>query len=459
MRTSTIITRIAIAALSAFGALALIATPAMALRPATLHCGDTISANVTLARDLTNCPGDGLVIGADGIIVDLHGHTIEGTGTSSDCDRPPVSRAGIRDAGGFDRITIENGTISRFDAGVDSGSDTAGMSDSRVHDITFANDHGGVEIGGGAGAAATARNRIDQNTVTNACSDAIGVHSGQDNRVDSNRLEHVGIGVDICCAQAAVENSARGNTVIDAHFGGIAVFDSAGQVTANTIDGSGDTGIYIAGASAHLLVARNSVTHTQQAGVLIESCCGDTPNHPTDIHLIDNIVTATGDGLVVFDSNDDEIRGNTVTRSGSFGDPGDFGVGLVVDSGRAEIVAHNLFSNTRGPGIVVGLPAEFGPTAAPVTDNIVRHNTVIEAGNDGILVSPVAHNTTLDHNVAERGAADGIHVLSSATTLAHNTANDNAAFGIEAIAGVTDGGGNRATGNGAATQCSGVHCR
>ena len=43
--------------------------------------------------------------------------------------------------------------------------------------------------------------------------------------------------------------------------------------------------------------------------------------------------------------------------------------------------------------------------------------------------------------------------------VAPDTANDNAAFGIEAIAGVTDGGGNRATGNGAATQCSGVHCR
>lgn len=430
------ITKIMIAALSAIGALAPGATPALALGPVTLHCGDRISANVILARDLISCPGDGLVIGADGITVDLHGHTIEGTVTSPDCDRPPLARAGIRDAGGFDRITIENGTISRFDAGVDSGSDTAGMSDSRVHGITFANDHGGVEIGGGAGAAATARNRID-----------------------GNRLEHVGIGVDICCGQADVENSAHGNTVVDAQFGGIAVLDSAGQVTGNTIDGSGDTGIFIAGGSAHLLVAGNSVTHTQQAGVDIEPCCGDTPNHPTDIRLIGNIVTATGDGVVVFDSNDDEIRGNTVTSSGSFGDPGDFGVGLVIDSGGEEIVAHNMFSNTRGPGIVVGLPAEFGPSAAPVTDNIVRHNSVTGAGNDGILVSPVAHDTTLDHNIAERGAADGIHVLSSATTLDHNTANDNAAFGIEAIAGVTDGGGNRASGNGAATQCSGVQCR
>ena len=284
------------------------------------------------------------------------------------------------------------------------------MSDSRVHDITFAIHTGGV---GSVAAQAPRRPpyRIDHNTVTNACSDAIGVHSGQNNRVDSNRLEHVGIGVDICCAQAAVENSARGNTVVDAQFGGIAVLDSAGQVTGNTIDGSGDTGIFIAGGSADLLVAGNGVTHTQQAGVDIEPCCSNA-NHPTDIHLIGNIVTATADSLRrVRQQNDDEIRGNTVTRSGGFGDPGSFGVGLVVDFRKRgdrrpqHVLEHTRTRNRRRA------PRRVRALGITITDNIVRRNTVIEAGNDGILVSPVTHDTTLDHNVAERGAADGIHVL------------------------------------------------
>lgn len=62
----------------------------------------------------------------------------------------------------------------------------------------------------------------------------------------------------------------------------------------------------------------------------------------------------------MFDSNDDEIRGNTGTDSGTIGDPGDFGVGLVIDSGSGENVAQNTFSNTRGPEIiVVGLRAEL----------------------------------------------------------------------------------------------------
>jgi hypothetical protein len=45
---------------------------------APVSCGDTIVANTTLHADLVNCSGIGLVIGADGITLDLNGHTITG---------------------------------------------------------------------------------------------------------------------------------------------------------------------------------------------------------------------------------------------------------------------------------------------------------------------------------------------------------------------------------------------
>jgi len=37
-----------------------------------------VTRSIRLANDLINCPGEGLVVGADGITVDLAGHTIDG---------------------------------------------------------------------------------------------------------------------------------------------------------------------------------------------------------------------------------------------------------------------------------------------------------------------------------------------------------------------------------------------
>jgi hypothetical protein len=40
-----------------------------------VRCGDTITANTTLDSDLLDCAGDGIGIGADGITLDLNGHS------------------------------------------------------------------------------------------------------------------------------------------------------------------------------------------------------------------------------------------------------------------------------------------------------------------------------------------------------------------------------------------------
>src|SRR5437868_5489743 len=65
-------TAIATAALLAFGAL--LAGPAFATH---VTCGQVITKSTTLDSDLTNCPGDGVVIGANNLTLDLNGHTID----------------------------------------------------------------------------------------------------------------------------------------------------------------------------------------------------------------------------------------------------------------------------------------------------------------------------------------------------------------------------------------------
>jgi len=73
-------------------------------------CGAIITSNVTLDSDIGPCPGDGLVVTADNVTVDLNGHTISGT------DGPADAGVGVRVTG--NGVTVTNGTVTKFDAGV-----------------------------------------------------------------------------------------------------------------------------------------------------------------------------------------------------------------------------------------------------------------------------------------------------------------------------------------------------
>jgi hypothetical protein len=66
----------------AVAAMTLLALGAGAATAAPAHCGDVITQDTTLDSDLVDCFPVGLAIGADGITVDLDGHTIDGIGSS-----------------------------------------------------------------------------------------------------------------------------------------------------------------------------------------------------------------------------------------------------------------------------------------------------------------------------------------------------------------------------------------
>jgi parallel beta-helix repeat protein len=87
--------------------LALAASPAAATH---VGCGDVITQDTTLDSDLVDCAGDGVVIGAAGITLDLAGHTIDGTG-------PGAGAHGVRNAGA-DNVTVTNGRIQQFQRAV-----------------------------------------------------------------------------------------------------------------------------------------------------------------------------------------------------------------------------------------------------------------------------------------------------------------------------------------------------
>ena len=104
MRRSSFVSVIGVGAVVAA---MLSASPASAGSAATIGCGDTITTNVVLTRNL-DCTGDGLIVGAGvaGITIDLNGYALSGSG----------SGYGIR--GGFSGVTIQNGKIRNFNIAV-----------------------------------------------------------------------------------------------------------------------------------------------------------------------------------------------------------------------------------------------------------------------------------------------------------------------------------------------------
>ena len=73
-----------------------------------ISCGMTVTTDVQLESDLT-CPGDGLIVGADGVTVDLNNHELSGSGVG--CGICALERH---------FVAVRDGTIDGFDSGVRS---------------------------------------------------------------------------------------------------------------------------------------------------------------------------------------------------------------------------------------------------------------------------------------------------------------------------------------------------
>ena len=91
------------------GLVAAMAASVVAVAPAAAKsgpaCGQTITASTKLKHDLVGCSGNGLVVGADNITIDLNGHSIRGVNA-------PGSIGIAND--GHQRVEIKNGTIADF---------------------------------------------------------------------------------------------------------------------------------------------------------------------------------------------------------------------------------------------------------------------------------------------------------------------------------------------------------
>jgi parallel beta-helix repeat protein len=388
-------TIVVLSALALTGSLAATSSASPRGDRSTLQCGDTVTTDFALHADLTHCPDNGIVIGADEITVDLHGHTVEGDGTLVDCADGQSCDVGIDNTAGHDGVVIMNGSVREFAL----GAFVLGASGNRVRDLsTTENAFVGLLIGESTGT----RIAHVSSTDNGEGSAGILIFDSHDNRIEHSTVARNGDG-------GIVAANSDGNQIVDNFvsgdpFGGTVLQRSSRNVVArNHAAGNGDD-LIVSGDE-------NTVAHN-----LISDALGCEEN-------------GCGAGIAVEDGHDNVLTANRIART------------------HREGIRVNNFD------------PEHPSSSTVIRGNLVRGagNDGIAVATEPDTPSTVA-DTFLSGNISTGAADDGIDVDSPTTTLGRNIAARNGDLGIEAVAGVTDAGGNRAWSNGDLRQCTIVLC-
>jgi parallel beta-helix repeat protein len=368
----------------------------------TLACGQVVTANTVLENDVVDCAGDGIIIGADGITLDLNGHTVSGAACDADC----VAHLGIDNTAGYDRVRVINGTITGFTTNVSLVGATRNLlSNLAVGGFPVFGDFVGVSLSDSNG------NRLDGLTASGG-NPAVLLASSDRNTISSSSIDG---GVSIRVGRSLMfTDGSDDNLLVDSDLtgeDGVAIFDSAGnRLVRNTMAGGGDV-IGLAGARESVIV-NNTLTSTGSGGIAIATYSASDANVIRRNRIPNGVMQILGDE-------------NWIARNDVVG---------------------RLFPSDRGTIEIVGGQA-----------NLVRSNRV-STGPDDITVRPEASATLIVRNVVTEALDDGIEVDAPGTVVRGNTANNNGDLGIEAIEGTIDGGGNTASGNGNPLQCLNVVC-
>ena len=301
--------------------------------PAGLECGDTITADTTLDRDLTGCPSNGIIIGADDITLDLNGHTISGDGKPvrrcprrQPCDMGVATTAVTASPSATGRC---EGSRSACSSAACAATGLVGLSSSRepvlrLRDRRLCRN----------ASSATARPPTTRGP-TGTGSECSCSH---DLRIVSNSFRRNGqIGIHI---ENSTGNLIKGNEFVRNGDFGVFVQADGNQVRGNScVRGwrghpgrprqperdRRQPGHPEAGRGSRIekgrgnVVARNVVARTRHSGIRLG--IGDPPIGSTDTLVRGNLVTAAGkDGFLVAKNDRNALlRGNTARRSGDDG--------------------------------------------------------------------------------------------------------------------------------------------
>jgi parallel beta-helix repeat protein len=385
---------------------------------AVVTCGQTLTVSTRLANDLVNCPGDGLVIGADDITLDLAGHSISGVNA-------PGSE-GVTDDG-HKGAKVENGTIHSFFL---NGVGLRNAPHSSVRNLTIRKiGAGGVDGDFSAGVLVrqSPHSTVIGSTITN----------------DVSAFQSDGVDV-----ISSAGTTISGNTLAKNAWNGMVVLSSPRTiVVGNELDGNQNQGTEVNFGSDHTVVARNHARNNVSNGLVVGAI--------SDALIEGNTLTGNGDtGLFMFDLLHSRVSDNRA---------GGNGVGISLDGGQHGSSGNRIVGNDTSSNFALGLVVADNANANTVSGNVSNANQGAPGEGGGIILFAVTGNTVRG-NVANGNLDVGIGVFenspgdSTGNVLTANRANRNRAHGIFAVTGTVDGGGNTAHHNTPRPNCLGVVC-
>lgn len=276
-----------------------------------VQCGETVNESLRLANSLLDCPGDGLVVGAPGITIDLGGHRIDGIGA------PDSDAAGIRNDPGLAGVTIRNGLVTQF--------------------------HDGVRLVFAAGNSLSGL-RLLQNDV------GIRLVSSDGNEVRGCVATDNGNGF-------SVEDFSRNNTFVGNEasgnfYDGFFVEESGGTFIGNTASANDSYGFELFTAKGALLKG-NVVRANRGSGIVIDldsaenvlksNRASGNGTHGIEVFsgtgnvLIKNIFEENAGHGVRSDTSQLELRANRADRNGyANGNADGLGLGILVPAGAVQ---------------------------------------------------------------------------------------------------------------------------
>src|SRR4051812_8263432 len=216
-------------------------------RTPVLQCGATLTKSATLTADLLRCPGTALVIGADGITVNLGGHTISGTNATGGEGIANDGHAGVR--------IIGSGKITDFRL---NGVGMRKAPKSVVRGLTIRRiGAGGAEgepVSAGIAIVDSPGSQVEGNAVLN--------------EVEAYQSD----GADVLNSPGSL---VRGNTLSRNSWNGLVLIASPNsRVIRNELNANGNNGTELNGGSDSVLFSGNSADSNKASGIVI----GDAQN-------------------------------------------------------------------------------------------------------------------------------------------------------------------------------------
>jgi parallel beta-helix repeat protein len=375
-------------------------------------------ASTRVANDLVACPGDGLVIGADNITLDLAGHSIRGANA-------PGSE-GVADDG-HGGVTVKNGRISNFFL---NGIGLRAAPGSAVSNMTIRQiGAGGVDGDFSAGVLVkesphtSVSNSTVSNDVTAFQSDGIDVLSSANSVVSHNQV---------------TRNAWNGMFVLSS---------PSTHIVGNTLDGNGNQGVEVNLGSDRAVLAGNNAAFNASNGLVVGAI-----SHAQIWH---NTLTGNGfSGLFMFDLLNSSINHNRAHAND---------IGIDLEGGQNGSSGDPVTNNDTSRNNFTGLLVADGANNNSVATNLSNANQGPPGNGGGIVLVSVTGNTVRG-NVANLNLSVGIGVFegdpgdSAGNVVTDNLANSNHAHGIDVVTGTIDGGGNIAHHNTPPPDCFGLVC-